>query len=371
MTSANPRRHHYVPRFLIERFADKKGKVEAYDRTLRKVRKNQNPKRVLFENDFYRASTKQKSDEYTVEHLFSTGESQWAPLVRSVVKNGIIEYDQIPTIAEFLAVQAIRTRQHRHRYQVGTDYLKTGMTIIDLREQQRTGNLPTDDQAKVDQFITEVNAGQVRVSEPDTNLLKMQLSVLSQTFEVLTTGWQYIIVSIDHPGFVLTDEPIARLGDWDGSTLPDVGIANAEELWMPLDPAHALVLTRDLAMPRYITGLHPDHIWKINKLLVLGSMRWTIYRPGTTPLQKMDIPTDPPKWFIDEFTVSGLGKEEGTSILQFGRPRPHVEDEQLLSGRRLIPFPEREHNYLGDRQIWIPDNDPPFENLPTIDARLL
>ena len=371
MASANPRRHHYVPRFLIARFADKHGKVNAYDRVTRRTQQKQNPKQVFLVNDFYRAHTKQKKDEYTIERLFADGEARWAPLIRSVVKSGIANQEQILGLAEFLAIQTTRTPQHRHTLRMISSYLSTGMTINDLRARQAAGKLSAEEQVLSQRFIADANAGKVRLSEPDSNLLAKQFARLPELAERLAADWRYIIISIDHPGFVLTDNSIALLGDWDGSTSSDVGILDAEEIWMPLDPSHALVLTRDLALPRYIAGLQRDHVRKINQRLVFESSRWTIYHPETNPLRKIDIPTESPKLSLDEFTVPGLGKERGESILQFGRVKPHIENEYLLSGRRLVPFPKREHNYLEDGQVWIPDNDLPIEDLPTVDARSL
>lgn len=371
MTSANPRKHHYVPRFLIERFADEHGKVNAYDRITQRTQQKQNPKQVLVVNDFYRAHTKQKKDEQTIERLFSDGEAKWAPLIRSVIKSGIVTQEQIPSLADFLAFQTTRTPQRRHTLRMISNYLRTGMAINDLRARQAAGELSAEEQVLSQRFIADANAGKVRLSEPDSNLLARQFNGLPELAEKLAADWRYIIVSIDHLGFVLTDDPIALLGDWEGSITSDVGILDAEEIWMPLDPSHALVLTRDFTLPRYLSGLQRDHVRKINQRLVLESSRWTIYHPGTDPLQKIDIPTEPPKLFLDEFTVPGLGKERGESILHFGRVKPHVENEHLLSGRRLVPFPKREYNYLEDGQIWIPDNDPPIEDLPTVDARSL
>ena len=371
MTSANPLKHHYVPRFLIARFADEKGKVTAYNRRTQKTHTRQNPRNVLVEKNFYRALTKRKGEEYTLERLFAYGEDRWTSLIKLITKNGIVDHEQIPDIAEFLAVQFIRTPQRRHTFRVSSDYLRTGMAIIDLRARQEAGELSAEDQAISERFIADANAGKVRVFEPDSNLLAMQFSSLLELAERLAIGWHYVIVSIDHRGFILTDDPIARLGDWDGSISSDVGILNAKEIWMPLDPSHALVLTRDFTVPRHVIGLHRDHVRKINQRLVLESARWTIYHPGPDPLEKIDIPTEPPKLFIDEFTVPGFGRERGDSFLHFGRVKPHVENEHLLSRRRLVPFPVREHNYLEDGQVWIPDNDPPFKDLPIVDAKLL
>ena len=364
MKQSHPRNHHYVPRFLISRFANEQDKVNAYDRDTGRVRKNMDPKRVLIEKDLYRAKTKNKEDEYTLEHLFSEGEARWAPLIREIVKTGTILQDQIPDLIEFLAVQAVRTRLRRINFQRLSEYLTTGMVVLDLRQRLESEEFNDEQRTVVENFITDVNARKWRLTQPPSNMLVSQIKMLPELVDVFSHGWHYIMVAISHPNFVLTDDPIAKLGDWDGTVSTDIGIETAQELWMPLDPSHALVLTRDFTLPRYIADLQQDHVRKINQRLVFDSLRWTIYNPDIDPLQGIDIPSESPKLFIDEFAVPELGKEQGESILQFGRVRPHVENEQLLSGRRLVPFPRREHNYLEKDQVWIPDEGVSIEHLP-------
>ena len=369
--ASEPRAHHYVPRFLIARFADERGKVHSYDRVTGKHRKNLNPKRVLVKRDLYRAESKKRGEEYMIEHLLARGENQWAPLLNSIVKAGGVVSDQIPALAEFLTFQFVRTLGHRNRVRAIADYFTTGMAIMDQRSQRDAGEIDDSDWAAIEGEIAAINDGKFWLREPDTNVLAIQLDALRERFTVLTKGWNYIIVSVNRPRFVLSDDPIAVLGDWDGTTATDLGIANAEEIWMTLDPCHALVLTRDPTHPRHIFNLSPGHIAKINERLVLESLRWTVYRPGTDPLKGMSIPPQPPRMFVDEFAMPPAGNETGGSLVQIGRVRPHVENEQLLSGRRVVPFPKRDHNFVEAGKPWLPDHDRSVDDLPTVDMRSL
>lgn len=369
--ASEPRAHHYVPRFHIARFADERGKVHAYDRVTRRRRKNQNPKRVLLKRDLYRTESKIPGEEYTIEHILANGEAQWAPLLDSIVKAGVVETDQIPELAECLAFQLARTLSHRSRVRAIADYFTTGMAIMDQRAQRDAGEISDTKWASIEGVIADINKGKFWLSEPDSNILAMQMDALAERVAILAEGWNYVIVSVDRPTFVLPDDPIAVVGDWDGTAATDLGIRNAEELWMPLDPRHALVLTRDRAHPRHIFGLSAEHAGKINERLVLGSLRWTIYQPGTNPLRGMNIPPQPPQVFVDEFALPAAGKAKRETLIQIGCERPHVENEQLLSGRRVIPFPKRDHNFVEAGKPWLPDHDRLVNDLPIADIRSL
>lgn len=369
--ASEPRAHHYVPRFHIARFADERGKVRAYDRVACKHRKNQNPKRVLVKRDLYRAESKVPGEEYMLERILAVGEAQWAPLLNSIVKAGVVEADQIPGLAEYLTLQHARTLNHRSRVRAVADYFTTGMVIMDQRAQRDAGEISDEEWSGVEDDIADINDGKFWLREPDSNILAMQMDALAECAEILTNGWNYVIVSVDRPTFVLSDDPIALLGDWDGTTATDLGIGNAEELWMPLDPRHALVLTRDRAHPRHIFGLSAEHARKINERFVLGSLRWTIYQPGTNPLRGMNIPPQAPRVFVDELAMPATGKERRGSVIQVGHERPHVENEQLLSGRRVVPFPKRDHNFVEAGKPWLPDHERPVDDLPIADIRSL
>lgn len=369
--ASEPRAHHYVPRFLIARFADKRGKVNAYDRVTGQHRKNQNPKRVLVKRDLYRAESKRPGEENMIEHILAWGEDRWAPLLDSVVKTGTVAPDQIPDLAEFLTFQFMRTLGRRAYLRAVADHLTTATAIMEQRAQREAGEIDDDEWAATEGYIADINDGKFWLSEPDSNLLAMQMDGLGECCAVLTEGWNHIIVAVTRPEFVLADEPIAVLGDWDGTPATEVGVRNAEEIWMPLDPRHALVLTRDPAHSTHIFDLPAEHVRKINQRLVLGSLRWTVYRPGTDPLKGMNIPQQPPRVFVDESAMPAESGEAGGSLIQVGRVRPHVEGEQLLSGRRVVPFPERDHNFVEKGKPWLPDHDRPVDELPTADIRSL
>ena len=357
--ASEPRKHHYVPRFLIKRFADERGKVCAYDRVTGKHHKKQNPKRLLVQHDLYRVESKRPGEENKLEDILALGEAQWAPLLNSVVRTGVVEPDQIFGLAEFLTFQIVRTLGNRARLRAITDYSTTAEMIIEQRARREAGEIDDDEWAEIERDIADIEDGKFWLTEPDSNLPAMQMDSLGEYHAALTDGWNYLIVSVTRPGFVLADEPIAFLGDWDGTSATNTAIRTAEEIWMPLDPRHALVLARNPKLSRHIFDLSDDHVRKINQRLVLGSFQWTVYRPGTDPLKGMDIPSQPPRMFVDEVFMPARGDGAGETLWQVDRVHPHVEGEQLLSGRRVVQFPQRDHNFIEKGKPWIPDRARP------------
>ena len=310
------------------------------------------------------------NQQFGLERILAIGEAKWSQAIASIVNQGVVPIDSIPDIAEYLAFQQVRTLQHRDDVRAMFDYFTTGLAVLELRARADANELDASETAAVDDFIKGVNDGKLRVQEPESNILAQQMKALPEIMKALQDGWHYIVVSLDHPGFVLTDHPITMLGDWDGTVSTGVGLATADEIWMPLDPLHAVVLTRDFTNPKHVFALSRTHVGKINERLVLESSRWTIYRPGTDPLKHMTIPKQPPRMFVDEFAVPGAGNPQSETLVEIGKERPHVEDERSLSGRRLRPFPHRIHKVLDD-DPWVPDHDPAVDDLPSVDISQL
>lgn len=358
-----PRKHHYVPQFHIRRFSDSQGRVHAYDRKKCKTLRSQRPRNVLRKRDLYRVTTADDSDEFELERMLARGEARWAQVVARILREGVVSNDIVPELVEYLAFQIVRTLQQREGARALADHFSTGTAILELRARQRSGELSDNESAAAEEFIASANERGLRAVESESNVLRGQMAGLTQIIDILDDGWHFVLVTLDHPGFVLSDHPIALLGDWDGTIGTGIGPATAEEIWMPLDPSHSLVLTRDHSQPRLVLALPRSHAWKISYRLALESLQWTIYQPGSEPLKRMNIPTEPPRWFVDEFTVHGL---DGGALVQIGRERPHVEGERLLSGRLLQPFPKRAHNVIDREQPWLPGQDPPPSSLPAV-----
>lgn len=366
-----PRKHHYVPRFLIKRFADERGKVNAYDRVTRTHLRDQSPGQVLVNRDLYRMKNAQQDEQFFLEELFSKGETQWAVTIEDVVKRGNVLTGEMSTLSEFLAIQYARTYRMKDEIRAMTRFYSTGIGVLDLQERLATAEFDGEERKTAEEFIRDVNAGNYRLSYGDDFNLALQFIALPEMVNRLTTGWQYIVISLAEPLFVLTDCPIALIGDWPGDISMNIGIGNALEVWTPVDPSHALVLTRDMQLPPHVL-LPVADARNLNKRLAMESLRWTLYRPGTTPLKKMKIPKQSPEIVVDDLVMIDPATGEPKQVAQHARERVNIVGERLLSGRLTRPFPPRRAKRMKGK-TWLPDDDPggPVSGLHHLPADLI
>ena len=327
-----------------------------YDRVSRRHLLNQNPNEILTKNYFYRHKTAPKGEQFFLENLFSGGESKWAIMIKRIVGQGHVPGEFLGDLIEFLAVQHTRTLRARDDIRAMSDYFTTGMGILELRQALAEGKLDEKEREAVENFVADANSGELRLVDAEDNIRAQQFDMLAELAAEFSSNWNYIVVSVRRPIFVLTDHPTTVIGDWPGGISTNIGVANAEELWMPLDPQHALVLSRDHSLPPHILSLSTAHARKVNRRLVLESSRWTIYRPGTNPLKGWKIPKKPPEIFADELVMFDPVSGKPREVIQHGKQRVNIEGEQLLSGRPVIPVPQRQHNTIRGK-TWLPDSD--------------
>ena len=210
--------------------------------------------------------------------------------------------------------------------------------------------------ASISDFINRAAAGELRLVNTEETLLALQLNALPTIVDIFNSDWSYVVVSVVRPTFVLTDNPTTVIGDWPGDTSSNIGVGNAQEFWSPLDPQHALVLSRDRSLPSHILNLPFAHARRITKRLILESHRWTVFQPGMRPLKGLDVPKVGPEVVWEEMSVIDRVTREPMEIVQTTKQRVHIEGECLLSGRPVVPFPRQPHKRMRDR-AWIPDFD--------------
>lgn len=80
MSKPIPRRHHYIPRFILKNFNDENGQVNYWN-----IEKNQlekrNIKKIFMNIDMYRGESLNSNDPTQIESKFSHFESEIANLI--------------------------------------------------------------------------------------------------------------------------------------------------------------------------------------------------------------------------------------------------------------------------------------------------
>ena len=339
-TASEPKRHHYVPRFYLQRFADPQGKLSAYDRQSSKTITTK-PTALAAENDFYRLPDDARLPPMALENAFSSQEGDAARAIRDTVSAGYVSQEDRQVLALHVALQLARTRRERNFMRDLAQLILPLQEQVELNEKLSTNAFESDAARK----IAEDRIGKLVSGETDTKvdkkiLLGLIFEGLSEVQSVLLSGWNWILITLSEPKFLTSDHPICMLGEPEpGAPTPNVGVATALEIWFPLDPRHALVLSRDHSVASPLSDLANGHIRRINLRLALESERWSFFHPRSRGVKGFQIPRDPPG-FVDDTIGRRSNPDDTTSeFVVFGLKRPHVPNEQLLSGRPLRRFP--------------------------------
>lgn len=331
-------RQHTVPKMYLRGFSDSKGRLRAFDRQRqREIPMSVNNASVVC--DFYRLPPVPDGiDPLTVERLLSQKEGEASNALARIRKGeAAIEPATREALAEFIGLQLLRTsKQWEEVQEMGDWYGKVwfeGLSREDVAKRlSDAGVEPSED--KIDGIMEFVeNPDKFRLVPPKGSFLLLFLKVYLRVLPYLTEGWNWIVVRSAKQPFLTSDAPVVLVGDTvDGG----LGVANAEEIWLPVGRHHAVVLTRDFSLPPVLLGLSSDHVRRICQRIALEANRWVYWHPGDRPLKGIEVPRPTKRLRIE--TVGWRERPDNTvgEIVRMGPARPLVPGERLLSGRPVV-----------------------------------
>ena len=291
-----PRRQHYVPQWYLRRFRDPSAKagqhyVAVYDRRNDTQHERMAIKNVAVETDLYTMSAVKPADAYKVEELLARRDELDFHLTGRILKQGEVDRDDIPEVKQFIAFQYFRTRWFREMLR--SDYRSEQPRLAaELAEVGPPPAWPADQQAEFWQAVEELKRGEWVAPDGDDGLLELQFSVYESFLAGLDLFGGFAVVLLSEAAFVTSDNPIVvrhlETSQW--GTVMEIGLANTTELWVPLGPRHALLLTRSIPRCPMLVGLPIPQVLSINNALMQASDRWTIWQPGSAADQFLDLP---------------------------------------------------------------------------------
>jgi hypothetical protein len=245
-----PRRHHLVPRFILERFA-KDGALELIERDdLSKVIPS-SVSNALLMKDFYSLETDQGRDPIVEKFLATDIEGPAAEQIRRLVEGGrsLAAPGVRGPISMFLAMQKVRGRASRemlveHSKATARVMMSMATPAMVLRVARERGDhemteaeaADTAEYARSGEYEIEIqheaNLHMGTLLEPVPDLAKM---LYARTWRLLTFA---------DPVLVTCDEPVALIGEDARSPGDAGGLKRAQSIVFTLDPRHALVLIR-------------------------------------------------------------------------------------------------------------------------------
>lgn len=291
-----PKRQHYVPQWYLRRFRDPTSKagrdyVAAYDQRSKTQHGRMTIKNVAVETDIYTMSAVKAADAYKVEELLARRDELDFHLTERILKEGKVDHDDIPEVKQFIACQYFRTRWFREVVRSGYRGEQPRLAA-ELTKEGPPPTWPADQQAEFWQAVEELERGEWVSPRGDDDLLELQFSAHDSFLAGLDPFRGFAVVWVPDASFVTSDNPIVarhiETTQWD--TVMKIGLGHAAELWVPLGPRHALLLTHSILSCPMLVNLSTSQVRSINNALMCASDRWTIWQPGSAADQFLDLP---------------------------------------------------------------------------------
>ena len=312
-------RHHVVPKFLLDNWADNKGRVQVYSRVDRKF--SMRTTRDLAIRNFYTFIDIHQQPNAMLEALLGRVESGAGSVLRkltsSFIKDVDVNGEDLVQLALFAAFQVMRTPRRQREMELQTDWFaKTTMR----------GHISEDELARLtvmphkNQFVETVGPMGERLV-PFFRARPLVLVTLDQPR--LVTGDEPVVVNAatgqdHHADCFLTDEQIAArvarerrkkkrlrrdvsrvVHFW--SPVPR-GVGTAVEVVLPISSRSALVwgplddsgdvLTFEREK---LAGAEAEHFAsRVNDAVCSQALDWIITRPGDTEFRDRSFPEPGP-----------------------------------------------------------------------------
>jgi|RhiMetdeSRZDD1v2_1073273.scaffolds.fasta_scaffold122283_1 hypothetical protein len=99
--------------------------------------------------------------------------------------------------------------------------------------------------------------------------------------------WQ--LVRFPGPLLLTSDTPAALWTRPGSPTARRWGLGGADEVRVPLDPRHALIIARHAPAGEVVRDLEERHARALNRTIAEAAHAWMYYHPGSDPLERVEL----------------------------------------------------------------------------------
>lgn len=281
---AEPKRHHYVPKMYLDRFAESEGLLVVRRRDGGTFTTGAN--NIAVESGFYDLDLEGGVVSKEVEHVLSDVEGSAASAIRAIDQTGKAPErgsEERLALAVYLAIQHTRTPQQRERVLFPTrlmDYLDGRKLSADLvaafLREVHLKTEPSESEVAGAFMYAEAAAVSGEQLGPNFSIALMLRGLPTLVPALEEFEWT---VEYDRKGRLITSD--APLVQWRRPSQRDdfegFGIDGASEIRFPLDPSHQLVLSRARRPPA--VRVTPERSTECNIDMVAGCHRFCIATP--------------------------------------------------------------------------------------------
>ncbi len=282
--SAEPRRHRLVPEFLVRRFADDGGRVMA-ERRDRNRRLALRADEAGAEVGFYTVVEGQPGAADLERLLSLIGERAAVAVERVATGTFPPAGDDRAWLSVFIALQLLLGRGHRQ--DAGQAAGLMGELIVSALDQLEAASEASEEEEEegVD-APPEPAAGHVVAHDGEpvrvslAGLPRLARFVSERTWQLLRFPSRLVLTG---------DTPVVLWSRPGGAKPYQFGLGTADEVRMPLDPRHALIVARKAPAGEVVRELTDRHARALNRTVAEAAREWMYYHPDSDPLEQVEL----------------------------------------------------------------------------------
>lgn len=281
MTSPTKRtNHHYLPRSYLAFFSED-DRIATVDRVTGEWRRT-DPANTAKEKDFYTFKDSEGNASEDLENAFSSIEGDAKSIIANMNSGFRLmpRFEQRDTLSAFVALQAIRTPEHRKAYEVKAEHISKMVFRMSTDGRGRV----IDSLKQSGQEVTEANIDALtHVSENlenfdfaiSRNEILSSMLDLWEPATAMISGRRWQMFCFDKPALITSDHPVILIAPPAQPAFLGTGFGTAAEILFPLTPKRLLVMSE---FDRYARGDpgeildgSPDIAAMVNARLIHGS----------------------------------------------------------------------------------------------------
>jgi hypothetical protein len=320
---AEPRNHHVVPRFYLNRWADESGMIRLTNVT-------EGPRRTKFCSaktsmrirDFYRLESPDidPSDLPTAlfELMLGRLEQPASEAIDVLAAGDVVTPDLKSDLSWFMGFQYVRGKAFRSDSEFlahqSARIMLSGINDEGIRARlRRSGVEDTEDEIRrARAFLDDVESESVRITPQKPEFINQagQMGIILGSI-LMQREWQ--VISTCAP-LITSDEPVIVIGGPGTSRRRNAGFGRAAVITFPLDPWHLLAMFHPMMDTDPQGDLLPTEVSELNAELAASASTWLVESPARSLTTFAAVPAFSPSPALKRFRPIG---EEGRELIHF------------------------------------------------------
>jgi hypothetical protein len=300
------KRHHVVPRFYLERFA--RGEHVTV------VRRGEKPytgnvKDTGVVGQFNLIVGRDGEPSLVIEEMYRDFEGTAKPIIEEIAATGFIPmHHPRSLLAQYMALQYTRTPEWRDVADIQTEIMAKTLMLAHTDDSlwamlaEMQGREPTEEEFAAGKYARDhIDDFTIELSNNDF----FQGAIRTATDDIMPYLLQQMhwdLIQVEEPTFITSDHPIVFARP---PGIP-IGILDALQVFFPIDPWRALMLTKGPVRESRLLGINPETARKIDQIIADRSYEWVAHHPDQQKaLEGIEIPADSPLISVNGATIYG------------------------------------------------------------------